>query len=55
MAKKIPWDVWVAGYIAGAALLAEIFDSGAAIFILIYFALCAHIAAQTVGSELDGG
>jgi hypothetical protein len=33
--------------------LAAIFDLSSSIFIVIYIGLCAYIAAQTIGNELE--
>ncbi|HEY6700510.1 MAG TPA: hypothetical protein VI137_06775 [Pseudolabrys sp.] len=53
MPRLIPWDVWVAAAIAVALGLAAIFDLSSSIFIVIYIGLCAYIAAQTIGNELE--
>ncbi|HEX3338066.1 MAG TPA: hypothetical protein VHT68_02695 [Pseudolabrys sp.] len=53
MLKSIPWDVWAAAAIAVAVVLVAIFDPTPAIFIVIVLGLCAYIAVQTFGGDLD--
>ena len=42
----ISWDILIAVAIAGAGLLAEIFDPSLPVFILISLALCLYLAAR---------
>lgn len=55
MLRSIPWDIWVAAELAAGVALAAFFDPTPAIFIFIYFGLCAYVAIQTFGSERDRG
>ena len=48
MFKSIPWDVWAAVTLAGALVLAMIFEPGPAAFIVGYFFLCAYIVVETI-------
>lgn len=51
---KIPWDVWVAAFFACMAALAEIFDPGAAIFVMILVILCGYMLIETVSGRFNG-
>ena len=53
MVRLIPWDVWAAAVLAVVVGLAAIFDPAPAIFIVIFLGLCAYIAVQTFGGDLD--
>ena len=48
MFKAIPWDVWAAVTLAGATILAMIFEPGPAALIVGYIFLCAYIVVQTI-------
>ena len=49
MFKFFPWDVWAATAIALVAVfLVAIFNLSPLLLIVIFFALCAYIAAQSV-------
>lgn len=45
--KIIPWDVWTAGVLAAAAILAMIFEPPA-VFIAGYIFLSAYVVVQTI-------
>jgi hypothetical protein len=48
MFKFFPWDVWAATAIALVAVfLVAIFNLSPLLFIVIFFALCTYIAAQS--------
>jgi len=50
--KVVPWDVWVAGSLAVAVVIA-MSGFGLPIFSAIYFSICAYITLQTIAQELD--
>ena len=48
MFRSVPWDVWAAATLAGAVVLAMIFDAGPAALIVGYIFLCAYVVVQTI-------
>ena len=50
--KVVPWDVWVAGSLAVAVVIA-MSGFGLPIFSAIYFSICAYITLETIAQELD--
>jgi hypothetical protein len=47
----IPWDVWIAGALAIAALCAKFLDAPHAFFIVLYLMLCAYIVISIIRDE----
>ena len=48
MFRSIPWDVWAAATLAGAVVLAMIFEPGPAALIVAYIFVCAYIVVETM-------
>ena len=54
MLKLLPWDVWAAGALAVAVVLAAIFDPAPAIFLIACLVLCAYIVVKTFSRSKPG-
>ena len=53
MLRSVPWDVWAAGALAVAVLVAAIFEPWPVVLVAIYLALCAYIVFATFTSKLS--